>query len=111
MDFDEYQTLAARTGFYNHSDKQYVLMYLSMGLAGEAGEVVEKIKHVVRDQKSVITEEKRELLKKEIGDVLWYASQIAREFDLSFDEVARHNIDKLADRAKRGVIKSEGDTR
>src|SRR3990167_6522808 len=51
MDFDEYQKLAARTGFYNHPDKQYVLMYLSMGLAGEAGEVIEKGKHIVRDQK------------------------------------------------------------
>ncbi|KKW32407.1 MAG: MazG nucleotide pyrophosphohydrolase domain protein [Parcubacteria group bacterium GW2011_GWA1_53_13] len=86
-------------------------MYLSMGLAGEAGEVIEKVKHIVRDQKSVITEEKRELLKKEIGDVLWYSSQLARAFDLSFEEIAQLNIAKLSDRAKRGVIKSEGDTR
>ncbi len=111
MDFDEYQRLAARTGFYGTEDKKYILMYLSMGLAGESGEVIEKVKHVVRDQLGEITPEKRELLKKEIGDVLWYASQIARAFDLSFDEIAELNIKKLADRAARGVIKSEGDTR
>ncbi len=111
MQFDEYQQLASKTGLYNVPGLQYKLMYLSMGLAGEAGEVVEKIKHVVRDSNSEISEEKRELLKKEIGDVLWYASQIALAFDLSFDEVAQHNIAKLADRAARGVIKSEGDTR
>lgn len=111
MEFDEYQRLAARTGFYGTEDRQYILMYLSMGLAGEAGEVIEKVKHIVRDQGSVISEEKRELLKKEIGDVLWYASQIAYAFDLSFDEIAQLNIKKLADRATRGVIKSEGDTR
>lgn len=111
MDFDEYQKLAARTGFYNQPDQNYVLMYLCMGLAGETGEVIEKVKHIIRDKGGEITEEKRELLKKEIGDVLWYSAELARQLGLSFEDIARLNIEKLADRAKRGVIKAEGDTR
>lgn len=111
MQFDEYQQLAARTGFKGDEDRNYVLMYLSMGLAGETGEVIEKLKHSIRDNGGEVSSEKRVLLKKEIGDVLWYASQIARALDLSFDDIARHNIEKLADRASRGVIKSEGDER
>jgi len=111
MDFDEYQELAARTGFYNQDNREYILMYLCMGLAGESGEVIEKIKKIIRNDKGVISDEKRELLKKEIGDVLWYSSQLARALDLSFGEIATTNITKLADRTARGVIKSEGDTR
>ncbi|MDO8517989.1 MAG: nucleoside triphosphate pyrophosphohydrolase family protein [bacterium] len=111
MEFDEYQKLAAKTAFYNLPGIHYKLMYLSMGLAGEAGEAVDKVKHVVRNQDGNITEEKRELLKKEIGDVLWYASQLALALGLSFDDIAQHNIAKLADRAARGVIQGEGDLR
>ena len=111
MEFDEYQKLAARTGVFDSEDKNYILMYLSMGLAGETGEVIEKVKHVIRDQGGALSDEKKELLKKEIGDILWYASQLARALGLSFDEIAQLNIQKLADRAARGVIKAEGDTR
>ena len=111
MDFDEYQQLAARTGFYGTEDRKYVLMYLCMGIAGEAGEVIEKMKKVVRNDKGVVSEEKRQDIKKEIGDVLWYLSQLARALELSFGDIAASNIQKLADRAARGVIKSEGDTR
>lgn len=111
MDFTEYQALATRTAQFNQPDKTYILMYLCLGLAGESGEVVEKIKHIIRDQKGEVLEEKRELVKKELGDVLWYLSQLARELEISFDDVASANIKKLADRAERNVIKSEGDTR
>ena len=111
MDFDEYQTLASKTAQYPFEDKNQILMYLCLGLAGESGEVIEKVKHIIRDRGGEISDEKRELLKKEIGDVLWYASQLARELGLSYGEIAALNIQKLADRAVRGVIKSEGDTR
>lgn len=90
---------------------EYKLMYLCLGLAGESGEVIEKIKHVIRDNEGVMTEEKREAIKQELGDVLWYLSQIARTCDLPFDDVARANIKKLTDRHRRGVIRSEGDAR
>lgn len=82
-----------------------------MGLAGETGELIEKVKKVIRNDKSVLTSEKRELIKLEIGDVLWYLSQLARTMDISFGDAAEANIKKLADRAERDVIKSEGDTR
>jgi len=111
MEMDEYQKLASRTGFYNQPDQNYVLMYLCMGLAGETGEVIEKVKHVIRDKGGELSDEKRELLKKEIGDVLWYAAELSRQLGLSLNDVAALNIQKLADRAARGVIKAEGDTR
>lgn len=111
MDFDEYQARASKTGSYNTDDQEYVLMYLSMGLAGESGEVIEKLKKVVRNDGGAVSAEKREDLKKELGDVLWYLSQLAKTLGLSLADVAETNIKKLADRAERGVIKSEGDSR
>lgn len=111
MEFDEYQQLASRTAIYNTSGEHYKLMYLCMGLAGETGEVVEKIKKLVRPTEVVVSVDKREDLKKELGDVLWYLSQLAKELDLSFADIAAFNIKKLADRAERGVVHSEGDAR
>ena len=111
MNFNEYQALAARTAFADGEDKKYTLMYLCMGIAGESGEVIEKMKKVIRNDHGVVSEEKRQDLKKEIGDVFWYLSELSRALNLSLDEVASANIAKLADRAARGVIKSEGDVR
>lgn len=111
MEMDEYQKLASRTALMNRQDEHYRLMYMSMGLAGEAGEVVEKVKKLIRPAEVVISEEKREDLKKEIGDVLWYVSQLAVQLGLSLEDIAAFNIKKLADRAERGVVHGEGDTR
>lgn len=111
MDFDEYQRRASATDTTTTGDLTFSRMYLSMGLAGETGEVVERIKHIIRDKAGAVSAEKLELLKKELGDVLWYSSQLAKSFGISFNEVAEMNIQKLADRASRGVIKSEGDAR
>lgn len=111
MEFNEYQKLATRTAdFSGHSD-EYPLMYVCLGLAGETGEVIEKIKKVMRNDNGVMSEEKRELIKLEIGGVLWYLSQVARLCDIPLDDAAHANIEQLADRARRGVIKSEGDKR
>lgn len=86
-------------------------MFLCLGLAGESGEVIEKIKKIIRNDKGVVSSEKREELKREIGDVLWYLSQLAKQLDIPLNEVAKANIAKLADRQARDVIKSEGDNR
>ncbi len=110
MNFDEYEKLAARTATFDNAEKE-TLYYLALGIAGEAGEVVEKIKKIMRNDKGVITESKKEELVKEMGDVLWYLSQLSRFLGKPFSEVARINIEKLADRQKRGVIASEGDNR
>lgn len=82
-----------------------------MGLAGETGEVVEKIKKVIRDKKSIIDEETKQAIAKEIGDVLWYLAQLCTELDLSLEEVAKENLKKLLSRLERGKIHGEGDER
>ena len=111
MNFDEYQHIVSRTAVYGKETQEYKLMYICMGLAGESGEVIEKLKKVVRNDDGVVTEEKRADLEKELGDVLWYLSELARALGLSLDAVAQGNITKLADREKRNVIKGEGDNR
>lgn len=111
MEFNEYQKLASRTAFFNKPDKDYILMILCLGIAGESGEILEKVKHLMRDDKGEVTPERRESIKKEIGDTLWYLSQLARELGISFDDIASANIAKLEDRAARKVLDSEGDNR
>lgn len=111
MNLNEYQKKAAFTADFKGWTKDFSMMYLCLGLAGESGEVIEKVKHVMRDSGGKMSAEKREQIKKELGDVLWYLSQIARMSGLKLDDVATTNIKKLRDRRKRGVIKSEGDTR
>jgi NTP pyrophosphatase (non-canonical NTP hydrolase) len=111
MDFNEYQTLASRTATFEGTQEEFQLMYLTLGIAGESGEIAEKIKKIIRNDNGVISDEKREALKQEIGDVLWYLSQLARVLGYRFEECAAANVKKLEDRAARGVIKSTGDTR
>lgn len=112
MEFEEYQKLAARTAIFNKNDKEYILSYLSMGLAGETGETIDKIKKLLHYDNGVLSDEKKNLLLWELGDVLWYLSQLAHNLDSSLEEVAKMNITKLEDRAARGVVtKGAGDTR
>ncbi len=111
MEFDDYQKLASRTALYNSDDPIYILMYVCLGLVGEAGETIEKVKKIVRNDRGAITDEKRDDLKKELGDVLWYLSELARALGIDLNDVAEANIKKLADRNARGVLKSEGDNR
>lgn len=82
-------------------------VYPALKLAGEAGEVAEKIGKSFRDGHELDREE----VKKELGDVLWYVAALAKEFDLTLDEVMAANIDKLADRQVRGVLHGSGDNR
>lgn len=109
MTFDEYQKQSTST--VNYSDFIPPWVYLALGLAGESGEVVEKIKKLVRNNGGEITDADKQEIKKELGDVLWYMSQLCEQLDLSFDDVAQANIAKLQDRKARGVIKSAGDNR
>ena len=111
MDFDEYQKRASATDHTTNNDPVFSRMYLSMGLAGETGEVIEKMKKVVRNDSGIVSDEKKAELKKEMGDVLWYLSQLSKSLGISFNDVAEANLQKLADRAARDVLKSEGDSR
>lgn len=109
MDFQEYQEKSRKTAKYPDLGKNFV--YPVIGLAGETGEVAEKIKKVIRDKNGVIDDETREMIKKELGDVLWYVSQLATELGLSLDDVAENNIKKIYDRLERGMIGGSGDNR
>lgn len=109
MDFKEYQEKSRKTALYPNIGSNFV--YPTLGLTGEAGEVAEKIKKIIRDKDGIVDDETRELIKKELGDVLWYLSQIASELQLSFAEVAEHNIQKLYDRMERNKLHGDGDNR
>jgi NTP pyrophosphatase (non-canonical NTP hydrolase) len=87
------------------------IVYPTLGLANEAGEVAGKIKKLFRDKGGHISAEDREALKQELGDVLWYLTQICTELGLTLEEVAEANITKLFSRQARGVIRGDGDTR
>lgn len=109
MNFEEYQKKSRVTAIYPNAGENFI--YPTLGLAGEAGEVAEKIKKVIRDKNGVMDDETREMIKKELGDVLWYVSQIASELKLPLDDVAKTNIEKLASRLERGKIEGSGDNR
>jgi NTP pyrophosphatase (non-canonical NTP hydrolase) len=81
-----------------------------LGLANEAGELAGKVKKIFRDKGGMIGAEDRAALKGELGDVLWYLAQICTELDLTLEEVAQANLDKLFSRLERGQIGGEGDT-
>ena len=109
MDFDEYQTLSRETAIYPDKDGNFV--YPTLGLAGEAGEVAEKVKKVIRDKNGIMDRETKDKISKELGDVLWYVAQLATELKLSLDEVAIANITKLQSRKERGSLSGSGDLR
>lgn len=107
--FDNYQRLSRKTWNLVHTD--HPIVYPTLGLVNEAGEVAGKIKKIFRDKGGQIGEEERQALKSELGDVLWYLAQICTELDLSMEEVAAYNLEKLFDRLERGVIRGDGDVR
>jgi NTP pyrophosphatase (non-canonical NTP hydrolase) len=109
MDFTQYQQKAQTTALYPNVGNN--LYYPVLGLGGETGEVLNKVKKVMRDNDGKVTDELREILKSELGDVLWYVAALASELKLDLDEVARANIEKLFSRKERGVIKGSGDER
>lgn len=108
MKLTEYQILALGTAVY---PEQYNIIYPALGMAGEAGEVADKVKKVIRDNNSQFTEEKKREIAKEIGDVLWYCAVLAHDIGFSLEEVGRMNIDKLKSRQKRGKLSGSGDNR
>jgi len=108
-DLDSYQLDAQKTAIY--PTLGHPIVYPALGLAGEAGEVAEKVKKMCRDDNCILSEKKREDIKKELGDVLWYVSETARQAGLKLSEVAEFNICKLENRSKNGTLSGEGDDR
>lgn len=109
MTFEEYQIEARKTAVYPNQDNNFI--YPTLGLCGEAGEVAEKIKKVVRDNAGIVTEEKKVEITKELGDVLWYLANLSKELGITLEEVAAKNIEKLKSRQDRSELHGSGDNR
>ena len=108
-DFATYQRESRKT--WGVIPMDHPIVYPTLGLANEAGEVAGKIKKIFRDRAGVIGDEDREALKYELGDVLWYLTQICTELNLTLEEVAAANLEKLFSRLERGQIRGDGDQR
>jgi len=130
LTFDKYEETVVETGIYHDSISKYVdslnipkeedrkrlhkllsTLYCTLGLIGEAGEIAEKMKKIIRDKNCEVNEADEELLIKEDGDVLWYVGALGKELNASMETVALHNINKLESRKQRGVISGSGDNR
>ncbi|MAV11789.1 MAG: hypothetical protein CMN96_10215 [Synechococcus sp. MED850] len=109
MELKAYQEAARSTASY--PDLGANPIYPTLGLTGEAGEVADKVKKVLRDRGGVFDPEAREAIKLELGDVLWYVALLSQELGYDLEEVAASNLDKLASRAARGRISGSGDQR
>ncbi len=114
MNCNDYQSQADLLARYDKVKKAKIplWLFLAIGIAGEAGEILEKLKkHIRKHGASPIPPDLKEQLKAEMGDVLWYLAELASALDLSLTEVAKTNIKKLNSRKKRGVLMGEGDNR
>lgn len=104
LTFNDYQVSAHATAVY---PDQHQIVYPALGLAGEAGEVAEKVKKWLRGDKEL----DRDALAKELGDVLWYIAALSADLGFTLEEIAHGNIQKLLDRQSKGVLKGSGDNR
>ena len=103
MTLSSYQKAASGTAIY---PTQHAITYPALGLAGEAGEVANKVKKIIRDGKL-----DKAALKGEIGDCLWYIAALCRDLNIDLGDVAKSNLEKLQDRKARGTLKGSGDNR
>ena len=108
MELNEYQKRALETALY---PKEVTILYPTLGLTGEAGEVADKVKKVIRDNDGDFSVEKRLEIAKELGDVLWYISTLANDLGYTLEEIGELNNRKLSSRKERGVISGNGDNR
>lgn len=113
MNLEEYskKAMTTLTNNYDYGDINSQLMGQVLGLLGESGEVAEKFKKILRDKAGKISDEDRQEMAKELGDILWYVNSTAVLLGLTLEEVASKNIEKLASRHDRGLINGSGDNR
>ena len=109
MNLNDYQRESRKTALYPGVGSNAI--YPTLGLVGEAGEVADKVKKILRDKHGLFDYESKEAIKFELGDVLWYISQLSSELGYELEEVASANLQKLNSRKNRGKIKGSGDNR
>jgi NTP pyrophosphatase (non-canonical NTP hydrolase) len=107
-DLDMYQKVAKTTAIY---PREQAIIYPTLGLTGEAGEVANKVKKIIRDGSDSKDERLVSEIKSEIGDCLWYIAVLASDFDIKLSDIASTNLEKLANRKKNGTIHGSGDNR
>lgn len=110
MTLTDYQKEALVTAVFT-GDEFKDLSHWVLGITGEAGEIAEKIKKIIRDKNATLDKDDKEELIKEMGDVLWYLAVLTKHLGYDFDEVGTRNIAKLRSRQARGKIKGSGDNR
>ena len=108
MKVNDYQAAALTTAIYPE-DKR--IIYPALGMCGEAGEVADKVKKVIRDNAQNFTAEEKREIAKEIGDVLWYCAVLSHDLGFTLEDVTQMNIDKLQSRKERGMLSGSGDNR
>lgn len=108
MTLNDYQAVARSTAVY---PRMQGFEYCALGLCGEAGEVADKLKKVIRDHHGALSKDKCHEVAKELGDVLWYVANLSAELGYSLEDVAQMNADKLSSRQARGVLGGSGDNR
>lgn len=108
-DFDNYQESCKKTAVYPNIGKNFT--YPTIGLMGEAGEVANKVKKLIRDDNSKISKEKSDDIAHEIGDMMWYIAQLSTELNLKLSDIVQMNLEKLASREKRDQLHGSGDNR
>lgn len=111
LTLDEYQEMTGATAIYPRDTEAAALSYVTLGLVGEAGELANKVKKILRDNDGVVTHEIRNDLAAEAGDLAWYLAQFATEIGYDLSEIAYNNLEKLAARAARGTLQGSGDAR
>lgn len=115
MTLDEYQKKALSTeimdGTGSINANSPIMVAKILGLVGEAGEVAEKFKKIIRDKEGELSEEDKQEIAKELGDVMWYIATLSEYIGFSLSDVAKKNVKKLADRKNRGVQTGSGDNR
>jgi len=107
-DLDMYQKVAITTAIY---PREQAIIYPTLGLTGEAGEVANKVKKIIRDGSDSKDEKLVSEIKAEIGDCLWYIAVLADDFNIKLSDIASANIEKLATRKSKGTIHGSGDNR
>lgn len=108
MDINQYQDEALKTAVFPADMR---IIYPTLGLAGETGEVADKVKKEIRDHNAEFSPEARQEIAKELGDVLWYMANLAHALGYTLEDIAQINIKKIQSRQRRGQIHGQGDNR